>query len=178
MHLTNFTWEKKAWQVYMTIVNILSRTWNSPAKILILLLILCPVPPKFTNASAWIADYAKYAALQGISSKSCPKCEVPCADISRDSLRMYPTPDYMLYRVKALRPQRAKVVYISEYLLQLRVKIGNNGFTGLDWVSQWTYPSQTSCTTSTVAHANIWSNGCKHSWKRPIAKSHNGRESR
>jgi len=51
-HLTNFTGDKKAWPVYMTIDNILSRTRNSPAKMPILLLALLPVPPKFTGESA------------------------------------------------------------------------------------------------------------------------------
>jgi len=50
--LTNFLGDKKAWPVYMTIGNILSRTRNSPAKMPILLLALLPVPPKFTGESA------------------------------------------------------------------------------------------------------------------------------
>jgi len=52
MHLTNFSGDKKAWPVYMTIGNILSRTGNSPAKMPILLLALLPEPPKFTGESA------------------------------------------------------------------------------------------------------------------------------
>jgi len=126
--LTNFSGDKKACPVYMTIGNILSWIRNSPAKMPILLLALLPVPPKFTGESAcaneaqrqtnvdtlqavfdlilaplqpvaqegmamdcaddktrlcfpilsaWIADHAEHAALQGIGSKSCPKCEVP-----------------------------------------------------------------------------------------------------
>jgi len=51
-HLTNFSGDKKAWPVYMTIGNILSRTRSSPAKMPILLLALLPVPPKFTGESA------------------------------------------------------------------------------------------------------------------------------
>jgi len=31
----------------------------------------------FPIFSAWIVDHAEHAALQGIGSKSCPKCEVP-----------------------------------------------------------------------------------------------------
>ena len=67
----------------------------------------------------------------------------------------------------------------------------------------WTFTSQTSCTTSTLAYSNIWWNGWKDSWdsitgssrstmlgkkllftpdsaygKRPITKSHNGKERR
>src|SRR5207302_1835736 len=51
-HLTNFSGDKKAWPVYMTVGNILSRTRNSPAKMPILLLALLPVPPKFSGESA------------------------------------------------------------------------------------------------------------------------------
>jgi len=47
-----FSGEKKAWPVYMTISNILSRTRNSLAKMPILLLVLLPGPPKFTGESA------------------------------------------------------------------------------------------------------------------------------
>ena len=50
--LTNFSGDKKAWPVYLTIGNILSRTRNSPAKIPILLLALLPVPQKLTGESA------------------------------------------------------------------------------------------------------------------------------
>jgi len=32
----------------------------------------------FPILSASIADHAEHAALQGIGSKPCPKCEVPC----------------------------------------------------------------------------------------------------
>jgi len=148
-HLTNFSGDQKAWPVYMTIGNILSRTSSSPAKMLILLLALLPVPPKFTGESAraneaqwqtnadvlcavfdlvlaplqqvaregtvmdcadgkthlclpmlsaWIADHAKHAALQGIASKSCPKYEVPCEELGGNPRRMYETHDDMLYR--------------------------------------------------------------------------------
>src|SRR5205807_6416026 len=51
-HLTNFSGDKKAWPVYMTVGNILSRTRNSPVKMPVLLLALLPVPPKFTGESA------------------------------------------------------------------------------------------------------------------------------
>jgi len=129
----------------MTIGNILSRTRSSPVTMPIVLLVLVPVPPKFTGESAyakwqtnadvlravvdlvlaplqqvarkgtvmdctegktrlcfpilsaWIADHAKHAALQGIGSKSCPKYEVPCEKLGGDPWRMYETHHYMLY---------------------------------------------------------------------------------
>jgi len=48
---SQFSGDKKAWSVYITLGNILSRTRNSPVKMPILLLVLLPVPPKFTGES-------------------------------------------------------------------------------------------------------------------------------
>jgi len=89
----------------------------------------------FPILSAWITDHAEHAALQGIGSKSCPKCEVPCKELSGDQRRMYETHEYMLYREKALRHEPAEVASIAEYFQRLGVKIGNNVFTGPDRVS-------------------------------------------
>jgi len=104
---------------------------------------------------AWIADHAELAALQGIGSKSCPKREVLCEELSGDPRWMYETRDYMLNREKALRHEPAEAAGIPEYFKRLGVKIGNNVFTGLDQVSPRTYTSRTSCTTSTLAYSNI-----------------------
>ena len=49
--LTNYSWDNKAWPVYLTIGNILSRTQNSPPKRPILLLALKPVAPKVSHES-------------------------------------------------------------------------------------------------------------------------------
>ena len=49
--ITNFSGDKKAWLLYVTIGNILSRTRNSPTKMPILLLALLPVPPKLSHES-------------------------------------------------------------------------------------------------------------------------------
>jgi len=57
-------------------------------------------PLCFPILSAWMADYAEHAGLQGIGSKSCPKCEVPCEELCRDPRRMYETRNYMVYREK------------------------------------------------------------------------------
>ena len=84
---------------------------------------------------AWIADHAEHAALQGIGSKSCPKCEVPCEELGGDPRRIYETRDYMRYREKALWHEPAEAAGIAEYFQRLGVKIGNNVFIGLDRVS-------------------------------------------
>ena len=55
-HLTNFLGDKKAWQVYMTIGNILSQVRNRPVKITVLLLALLPVSPKLTGESTCVDE--------------------------------------------------------------------------------------------------------------------------
>jgi len=77
----------------------------------------------FPTSSAWIADHAEHAALQGIGSKSCSKCEVPCQKLGGDPRRMYETRDYMLYGEKALRHEPAEATGIAEYFQRLAVKI-------------------------------------------------------
>ena len=69
----------------------------------------------FPILSAWIADHAEHAALQGIGSKSCLKCDVPCEELGGDPRRMYQTRDYMLYRDKALKQEPAVAAGIEEY---------------------------------------------------------------
>jgi len=69
----------------------------------------------FRILSAWIADHAEHTALQGIGSKSCPKCEVPCKALGGNQLKMYEIHDYILYREKALRHEPAEVTRIAEY---------------------------------------------------------------
>jgi hypothetical protein len=48
-HLTNFSRDKKAWPVCMTIDNILSKTRNSPSMHANVIIVLLPVPPKFLD---------------------------------------------------------------------------------------------------------------------------------
>jgi len=75
----------------------------------------------FPILSAWIAHHAELAALQGIGSKSCPKCEVRCEELGKNPGRMYETRDYMLYREKALRHEPAEVAGIAAYFQRLGV---------------------------------------------------------
>jgi len=89
----------------------------------------------FPILTAWIADHAEDAALQGIGSKSCLKCEVPCEELGGDPRRMYETRDYMLYREKAFRHELAEAAGTAEYFQRLGVKIGNHVITGLNRVS-------------------------------------------
>jgi len=89
----------------------------------------------FPILSAWIADHAEHAALEGIGSKSCPKCEVLCEELGGDPRWIYETRDYMQYREKALRHEPAEAAGIAKYFQRLSVKIGNNVFIGLDRAS-------------------------------------------
>ena len=89
----------------------------------------------FPILSTWIEDHAEHGALQGIGSKSCPKCEVPCEELGGDPWRIYETCDYRRYREKALWHEPAEAARIAEYFQPLGVKIGNNVFIGLDRVS-------------------------------------------
>src|SRR6267143_1765911 len=49
--LTNFSGDKKAWPIYITIGNIKSSTRNKPFNLAVLLLALLPIPPKLGKAS-------------------------------------------------------------------------------------------------------------------------------
>jgi len=89
----------------------------------------------FPILSAGIEDHADHAALQGIGSKSCPKCEVPCKELGGNPRRIYETHDYMRYREKGLWHEPAEAAGIAQYFQRLGVKIGNNVFIGLDRVS-------------------------------------------
>ena len=48
-HLTNFSGDKKAWPVSLTIGNLRSQTRNSPSKMAVILVSLLPIPPKFMS---------------------------------------------------------------------------------------------------------------------------------
>ena len=50
--LTNFSGDKKAWPISLTIGNILSRTWNKKSKHATILLVLLPIPPKMLGIAA------------------------------------------------------------------------------------------------------------------------------
>src|SRR5205085_5238838 len=49
-HLTNFSGDKKAWPIYITIGNIKSTTRNKPLSMALILLALLPVPPKLKDS--------------------------------------------------------------------------------------------------------------------------------
>jgi len=50
-NLTNFSSDKKAWPVYITMGNLPSAWRNSPGSMAVLLLALLPISPKFSKSS-------------------------------------------------------------------------------------------------------------------------------
>jgi len=50
---------------------------------------------------AWIADHVEPAALHGIGSKSCPKCEVPSKELGGNPRKIYEARHHTLYWEKA-----------------------------------------------------------------------------
>lgn len=55
-HLTNFSGDKKAWPVYLTIGNIVSTVRNKPSAMAMILVALLPVPPKLKGQKAAQVD--------------------------------------------------------------------------------------------------------------------------
>ena len=50
-NLTNFSGDKKAWPVYITIGNLPSARCKSAGSMAVLLLVLLPIPPKLSKSS-------------------------------------------------------------------------------------------------------------------------------
>jgi len=86
----------------------------------------CKTRLSYLILSAWITDYAKHAALEGIGSKSCPKCEALCKEFGKNPLKMDETRDDILYREKALRHEPAEVTGIAEQFHQVGFKLCYN----------------------------------------------------
>ena len=59
----------------------------------------------FPMLSAWIADHAEHAALHGIRSQLCPKCEVPSKELDGNPRKIYESRDYTLYEEKSVAPE-------------------------------------------------------------------------
>ena len=50
-HLSNFSGDKKAWPVYMTLGNLPSTQCNNPGSMAVLLIALLPIPPKLSMSA-------------------------------------------------------------------------------------------------------------------------------
>src|SRR5437588_5689512 len=51
-HLSNFSGDKKVWPVYIVLGNLPVTRHNVPGSIAVLLLVLLPIPPKFSKSSS------------------------------------------------------------------------------------------------------------------------------
>ena len=51
-HLSNFSGDKKAWPVYITLGNLPATSRNAPESMAVLLLAQWPIPPNFSKSSA------------------------------------------------------------------------------------------------------------------------------
>ena len=51
-HLSNFSGDKKAWPVYITLGSLPATRRNAPGSMAVLLLALLPIPPKFSKSSS------------------------------------------------------------------------------------------------------------------------------
>ena len=89
-NLTNFSGDKKAWPVYITIGNLPSARRNSPGSMAVLLLALLPIPTKLSKSSKADQRQRKinadtlqdvfeliFAPLQGVAHSGIP---IDCAD--------------------------------------------------------------------------------------------------
>jgi len=89
-HLTNFSGDKKAWPVYITLGNLPSGRRNSPTSMAVLLLALLPISPKLSKSckadqhqrqinadTLWDIFELIFAPLQDPAHDSVP---IDCAD--------------------------------------------------------------------------------------------------
>jgi hypothetical protein len=85
----------------------------------------------FPILSAWIADHAEHTILHGITSRSCPKCEVPATELGQDPRNTYKPRDYTHYAQKTREYKQTQATSIADYFHQIGVKIDRNVFSGL-----------------------------------------------
>ena len=85
----------------------------------------------FPILSAWIADHAEHTILNGISSKSCPQCEVPATQLGQDPRNIYKPRNYAHDAQKAWENEQTQDTHIADYFHQIGMKIDRNVFSGL-----------------------------------------------
>ena len=85
----------------------------------------------FPILSAWIADHAEHTILNGISSKSCPQCEVPATELGQDPRNIYEPRNYAQYAQKTWEYKQTQETHIADYFHQTGMKIDRIVFSGL-----------------------------------------------
>ena len=85
----------------------------------------------FPILSAWIGDHAEHTIFNGISSKSCPQCEVPATELGQDPRNIYAPPNYPHYAQKTSEYKQSLDTHIADYFQQMGIKMDRNIFSGL-----------------------------------------------
>ena len=85
----------------------------------------------FPILSAWIADHAEHTILNGISTKSCPQCEVPATELGQDPRNIYEPHNYAHYAQKTWEYKQTQDTHIADYFHQIGMKIYRNVFSRL-----------------------------------------------
>ena len=85
----------------------------------------------FPILSTWIADHAEHTILNGISSESCPQCEVPATKLGQDLRNIYEPRKYAHYAQKTYEYKQTQDTRIADYFHQIGMKIDHNVFSGL-----------------------------------------------
>ena len=85
----------------------------------------------FPILSAWIADHAEHTILNGISSNSCPQCEVPATELGQGPRNIYEPRNYAHYAQKTWEYMQTQDTHIADYFHQIGMKIDRNVFSGL-----------------------------------------------
>ena len=85
----------------------------------------------FTILSAWIANHAEYTILNGISSKSCPQCEIPATELGQDPQNIYEPRNYAHDSQKRWEYEPTQDTHIADYIHPIGMKIDRNVFSRL-----------------------------------------------
>src|SRR5205809_6356026 len=84
-HLTNFSGDKKAWPLYLTIGNLPSTVRNKPSRLATVLLALLPVPPKIGDVTLLVAK--QYAGMKAdVHHQVLQAILQPLKDVGKDGI--------------------------------------------------------------------------------------------
>ena len=76
----------------------------------------------FPILSAWIANHAQHTILYGISSNSCPQCEVPATELGQGPQNIYEPRNYTHYAQKTWEYMQTQDTHIADYFHQIGMK--------------------------------------------------------
>ena len=86
-YLTNFSRDKKAWPLYLTIRNLPSTVRNKPSRLATVLLALLPVPPKIGDVTPLVAK--QYAGMKAdVHHRVLQAILQPLKDVGKDGINI------------------------------------------------------------------------------------------